>query len=70
MKKEININKGDECDTIYLIRNLMMGMEKLDLFERVKFESDKLSDDWLGQDTKAVSKKTFKVKFSVEIIEE
>ncbi|MFW5847500.1 MAG: hypothetical protein ACOCVF_01085 [bacterium] len=70
MKKEININKGDECTKLSLLQELMIGIDDLDLFEKINTRPNKVIVDWLGAYDKTVSKKPFKIKFSIEIIEE
>ena len=67
MKKEIEIQKGQEANKLLLMRELMQGLE--DMFETVKREDADSMQKFFGADNKIVSKKRFKAKLIIEVLD-
>ena len=67
MTNEIEIQKGQEANKLLLMRELMQGLE--DMFETVKNEDADSMQKFFGADDKIVSKKRFKVKLIIEVLD-
>lgn len=67
MKNEIEIQKGQEANKLLLMRELMKGLE--DMFETVKNEEADSMQKLFGADNKIVSKKRFKAKLIIEVLD-
>ena len=64
---EIEIQKGQQSNKLLLMRELMQGLE--DLFETVKNEDADSMQKFFGADDKIVSKKRFKAKLIIEVLD-
>lgn len=67
MTNEIEIQKGQQSNKLLLMRELMQGLE--DLFETVKNEDADSMQKFFGADDKIVSKKRFKAKLIIEVLD-
>ena len=67
MINEIEIQKGQEANKLLLMRDLMKGLE--DMFETVKREDADSMQKFFGADDKIVSKKRFKAKLVIEVLD-
>lgn len=67
MTNEIEIQKGQEANRLLLMRELMQGLE--DMFETVKREDADSMQKFFGADDKTVSKKRFKAKLIIEVLD-
>lgn len=67
MINEIEIQKGQQSNKLLLMRELMQGLE--DLFETVKNEDADSMQKFFGADDKIVSKKRFKAKLIIEVLD-
>lgn len=67
MINEIEIQKGQQANKLLLMRELMQGLE--DLFEVVKNEDADSMQKFFGADDKVVSKKRFKAKLIIEVLD-
>jgi hypothetical protein len=67
MIKEIEIQKGQETNKLLLIRELMQGLE--DMFETVKREDADSMQKFFGVDNKIVSKKRFKARLIIDVLD-
>ncbi|MEM0173592.1 MAG: hypothetical protein QXI16_03695 [Sulfolobaceae archaeon] len=67
MTNEIEIQKGQEANKLLLMRELMQGLE--DMFETVKNEDADSMQKFFGADDKIVSKKRFKAKLVIEVLD-
>ena len=64
---EIEIQKGQQSNKLLLMRELMQGLE--DMFETVKNEDADIMQKLFGADDKIVSKKRFKAKLIIEVLD-
>lgn len=67
MTNEIEIQKGQQANKLLLMRELMQGLE--DMFETVKNEDADSMQKFFGADNKIVSKKRFKAKLIIEVLD-
>lgn len=67
MTNEIEIQKGQEANKLLLMRELMQGLENM--FETVKREDADSMQKFFGADDKIVSKKRFKAKLIIEVLD-
>lgn len=67
MTNEIEIQKGQQANKLLLMRELMQGLE--DLFETVKNEDADNMQKFFGADDKIVSKKRFRAKLIIEVLD-
>lgn len=67
MTTEIEIQKGQEANKLLLMRELMKGLE--DMFETVKREDADSIQKLFGADDKIVSKKRFKAKLVIDVMD-
>ena len=64
---KIEIQKGQQSNKLLLMRALMQGLE--DMFETVKNEDADSMQKLFGADDKIVSKKRFKAKLIIEVLD-
>jgi hypothetical protein len=67
MTNEIEIQKGQQANKLLLMRELMQGLENM--FETVKNEDADSMQKLFGADDKIVSKKRFKAKLIIEVLD-
>jgi hypothetical protein len=67
MTNEIEIQKGQETNKLLLMRELMQGLENM--FETVKREDADSMQKFFSSDYKIISKKRFKAKLIIEVID-
>ena len=67
MINEIEIQKGQETNKLLLMRELMQGLE--DMFETVKREDADSMQKFFGADNKIVSKKRFKARLVIDVLD-
>jgi len=69
MTREIEVLKGQEGNKLKLMRDLMIDLGIEDMFETVKREDADSMQKWFGADEKMISKKTFKAKLIIEVVD-
>ena len=63
---EINIESGQECNKLLIIKMLIDELDIDNFFEQVKKENPNSSEKLFGADTKIISNRNFKLKLILE----